>query len=116
VSQEEEVEANHDGQVALGYLAMIFKDKLRCDGLRKKLEEQQKEDVEMSDKYDVLKEKTHWTLGKLCSNGIFCLTNKKVLSSAQEMDNEKSQKQQDTNKYNENKERSVGLVVTCPST
>jgi hypothetical protein len=101
VSQEEEVEANHDGQVASGYLAMIF----RCDGLRKKLEEQHKEDVKMSDKYNVLKEKTNWTLGKLCSNGIVCLTNKKVLSSAQEMDNKKRQKQQDTDEYNENKER-----------
>jgi hypothetical protein len=58
----------------------------------------------MSDKYDVLKEKTNWTLGKLCSNGIFCLMNEKVVNSAQEMEDEKQQKQQETNQFNDNKE------------
>jgi hypothetical protein len=108
VSQEE-VEVNHDGQVATGYLTILFEDKLKRDGLRKKLDEKNNNNKDMSDKYDVLKDKTNWTSGKLCSNNIFCLTNKKVVNSAQEMEDEKKQKQQDTNQFNENKERNKKL-------
>jgi hypothetical protein len=40
---QEEVKVNHNGAVAMGYLAMLFEDKLKTDGLRKVLEERQKQ-------------------------------------------------------------------------
>jgi hypothetical protein len=73
VSQEE-VDINQ-GELANGYLVMLFEDKLKTNGLQKIIEEQHEKNKEMSDKYDAFKDKTNWTSGKICSNGIFCLTN-----------------------------------------
>jgi hypothetical protein len=89
----------------VGYLAMLFEDKLKADGLWKMVEERHRENKDMTDKYDVLKEKANFTSGKLCSNGIFSLTNDKLLNCAQEMESKKQQKQQATDDFNKNKEQ-----------
>jgi hypothetical protein len=73
--------------VASTYLTMILEDKQKSEGLRKRLENQLQLGIDDAKKYDRLKDKTNWTSGKLCLNGVFCLSKPPVLARAVETNN-----------------------------
>ena len=73
---------NLDGDVAGGYIAMIFDDQLKTEGVKKRMVEQKRKSDANENKYEVLQDAANWTSGKFCGEGLFNMSRPEVVKCA----------------------------------